>query len=126
MNDQQNPNNEAIEEFIKANFGDELVSESILLVKKDQANVFQETLRGAGIPVVALLSKMADHNIKTIESTGQNPEDFWQVHVLAKEKDTASLMRALQNSEMNSQISLKAQAIVDFYTNNGSSNGTLQ
>lgn len=125
MSEEQNPKNEAIEEFIKANFGDEPVQELVLLVRKEQRDPFVKTLKGSGLTVVAMLAKMAEHNKKQIVDAGGDIEDYWQVHVLVKLDQTEMLLRVLQSSGLTSMASEKAKAMVDFYTNDGSGE-TLQ
>ncbi len=125
MSDQQSPKNQAIEEFIKANFGEAPVQEIVMLVRKDQRDPFIQTLKGSGLAVVAMLSKMADHNVKQLESIGQDVDDYWQVHVLVLVEQTELLLKVLQNSGMSSMTSANAKAIVDFYTKD-SSGETLQ
>lgn len=125
MSEQQNPRNQAIEEFIKANFGEDPVQEIVMLVRKDQRDPFIQTLKGSGLAVVAMLSKMAEHNIKQLQSMGQDIDDYWQVHVLVKFEQAELLLKVLQNSGMSSMTSANAKAIVDFYTKDGSGE-TLQ
>jgi hypothetical protein len=125
MSENKEAKNELIEKFIKANFGDEPVQEIVLLVRKDHREPFIQTLKGSGLAVIAMLSKMAEHNVKRLESMGQDINDYWQVHVLVKFEQSELLLKVLQNSGMSSMASQNAKAIVDFYTKDGSGE-TLQ
>ena len=120
MSEQPNPKNEEIEQFIRANFGDREVQEVVLLVRKEQHNIFIQTLKGSGLTVVAMLSKMTEHNVKQLEKMGESIDNYWQIHVLILPEQTPLLFKVLQHSGMSGVSSDKAKAIVDFYTKDGS------
>lgn len=105
-----------IEKLIKATLGEDDVQEIALLVRKSQKDMLSDTLRGSGLAVVVLFSKVEEHNKKILGSIGENAEDYYQSHIFLRLKDSELIFKVLQYSGMSSAPSEKAKAMVDFYT----------